>query len=180
MLLSISSEKNLNLKYIAPLLASLMASSGAFAGTPSFQPAVLDFGAVPVGSSATLSVNLRLASGSDRLRSIGINAAQVMTWATSFGDFQLSQGTCNAFGASGTPLSTMSNCNFSLTYSPTAPGKSTAVVTVTDHFDGHWGTMTVSATGLAPASVPTLSQWSLAGLSAMLAMAALVGMRRRP
>lgn len=84
----------LRLKVIAILLAGLVTISAAHAGDPRFTPSFLNFGIVPVGSSSTLTVNLDLASGSDTLRSLGINGFVDMTWATTYSDFQLNLGQC--------------------------------------------------------------------------------------
>lgn len=169
------------MKSISTLLIGLFAISVAHAGTPRFAPSSLNFGSVPVGSSATLPVDLDLASGSDRLRSLGVGGTVSMTWATTFGDFQLTPGTCNASGPTGSVLSPGTGCQFSLTYTPTAPGSVSAVVTVTDWRDGHWGNMAVTALAVpaTPASIPTLSEWGLIGMSSVLAMFGLARMRRR-
>lgn len=147
---------SLRLKPIAVLLIGLAANITAYAGTPRFAPSSLNFGVVPVGSSATLIVNLDLISGSDRLRSLGINGFVDMTWATTYSDFQLNLGTCNPAGPSGTPLASGTSCQFTLTYTPTTADGVNAVVTATDWWDGHWGNMAVTAGPLTlkPVTLP--------------------------
>ena len=127
----------LRLKVIAILLAGLVTISAAHAGDPRFTPSFLNFGIVPVGSSSTLTVNLDLASGSDTLRSLGINGFVDMTWATTYSDFQLNLGTCNPAGPGGTYLAPGTSCQFTLTYTPTTADGVNAFVTATDWWDGH-------------------------------------------
>jgi len=158
-------------------------SAGAAFANPRFTPATYDFGSVQVGSSATVTVFLDQDPGyPDHLRTLGIAAGTALTNATTFGDFTLDYGNCTfaANGPTGSPLTT--GCTFSLTYAPTTAGTANAVVTATDYQLGLWGTMAVSATAApasAPASIPTLSEWGLIGLSSLLAMFGLSRMRRR-
>lgn len=163
------------------LTAGLLATA-AHAGSPRFSPTTYNFGSVPIGSSATVNVDLDSASTFDRLRSLGIDAAINMTWSYTYGDFKITPGNCNPAGPTGTPMAQGLGCTFSLTYTPTHVGPVTAVVTVTDHNQGAWGWMNISATATpapAPASIPTLSEWGVIGLSSILAMFGIARMRRR-
>ena len=146
----------LRLKVIAILLAGLVTISAAHAGDPRFTPSFLNFGIVPVGSSSTLTVNLDLASGSDTLRSLGINGFVDMTWATTYSYFQLNLGACNPAGPGGTYLAPGTSCQFTLTYTPTTADGVNAFVTATDWWDGHWGNMAVTAGPLTlkPVTLP--------------------------
>lgn len=147
---------SLRLKSIAALLIGLAATSTVYAGIPRFAPSSLNFGIVPVGGSATIAVNLDLASGSDTLRSLGINGFVDMTWATTYSDFQLNLGTCNPAGPTGSLLAPGTSCQFTLTYTPTTADGVNAFVTATDWWDGHWGNMTVTAGALTlkPVTLP--------------------------
>lgn len=117
------------------------------------------------------------------LRSLGVDAVVNMTWVNSYGDFVLTPGTCVASGPGGSPLSVGGGCRFSLTYTPTAPGSVTAVVTATDWWNGHWGNMAITATGTpamaAPTSIPTLSEWGLIAASTLVGLFGLASMRNR-
>lgn len=167
----------------AALLACVGAVPMAHAGTPRFTPAGHDFGTVPIGGSATINISLDLAAGADSLRSLGIDAAPTLADTTTFGDFTLNHGNCvRSWIGTGTPLAPGVGCTFSLTYTPTSVGPAAAMVTATDWLDGHWGMMSLAATGAAapaPAAIPALSPWSILTLTGLLGVAGLVAHRRR-
>lgn len=169
------------MKIYSTLAATLLAGM-AHAGTPTFSPASIDFGNVQIGSSKSIQVVLGLSSSSDNLRTLGVDEARALTNSTAYKDFSLALDTCHYSGTdnSGSPLSTSTSCQFTLTYTPTSAGSTSAVVTATDYQQGHWGTANVSATANARAtSVPTLGEWSLIALSSLLAMFGLARSRRR-
>lgn len=172
------------MKIYATLAASLIAGM-AHAGTPTFSPALIDFGNVAVGTSKSIQVVLSLNSGADNLRTLGIDAASALTNSTVYEDFSLTLDTCHysTTNNSGSPLSTSDTCQFTLTYAPTSTGSANAVVTATDFQDGHWGNANVSASATpkvsAPSPVPTLGEWGLIALSSLLAMFGVARSRKR-
>ncbi len=143
--------------------------------SPRFAPASHNFGNVPLGRSATVTVFLDDTSF-DRLRSLGVGPTTASWYDSDSGDFHLQRGTC-VQGV--TPLSTGTGCTFSITYTPTSPGTTTTNAIASNNNAGSWGFMALSGTGVTPQPVPTVGGTALAALSALVAMAAALARRRR-
>jgi hypothetical protein len=107
-------------------------------------PTALVFGATAQGAT-TAAQNITLAN-------TGSGVINLKPFAIT-GDYAISADTCT-----GTPLSPTYSCTLSITFTPTAGGLRTGLLTVSDGTETH--TATLSGTGLSPAT-DTLSVTSL-------------------
>ncbi len=135
------------------LCAGLLAVCSAQAQTRAIRITPLngtDFGAVPIGSSHTLTFDVDMASGTDQLRSL----VQTLTPGDMWGGnpapgFALNLGGCSPGGGvpGGTSLGPGWGCRFTVTFTPTATGAVAPYVIATTHYAGVWATLPLTAAG---------------------------------
>lgn len=145
-----------------------------------------DYGTVAVGQSKTLSFNITSTSfPPETLRHVIQTSDIADGWgATPSPHFSLAMGTCNAqWDGTGSALSAP-GCRIDVTFAPTAAvGALNAYVIASNQNAGAWANLTLVAAAAAapvsPASIPTLSQWGMILMSAMLGLFAAWRMRGR-
>ena len=114
----------------------------------SLNPSSLTFGSAVAGTTA--------AAQSVTLTNIGSSPLRIAT-LTASGDFALDAGTTCSVS---TPVAAANTCTIAVTFTPTASGVRTGVVTITDNASGGSQTITLSGTGTAPGVMLTPSSLS--------------------
>ncbi len=176
------------------LVLSLSAHAQSIKVTP---VTVTTFGNVTVGSSATLQFDITdptfpAPGNAQYLRTLTQSTDPFdMFGAAPTPGFTLNLGTCvPAVGVAGTPLNSTTGCRFSITFAPSAPGAASTFIIATNEPSGIWdNTVELTGTGVAapvvpvvPAaatSIPTLSEWGMLFMSALLGLFAAMRLRRR-
>jgi hypothetical protein len=88
--------------------------------------------------------------------------------------FSVAQGTCGSL----TPtIAAGGSCALALTFAPTSAGAKSATLTITHDATG--SPTTVSLAGLSSTQIPTLSEWGMIALGALLLSTMIWTMRRR-
>ena len=114
-----------------------LTGNGTAAGV-SLNPSGLTFGSTVVGTTA--------AAQSVTLTNTGASSLSI-TALTASGDFALGAGTTCSIS---TPIAASGTCTIAVTFTPTANGTRSGVVTITDNASGGTQTVTLSGTGTAP------------------------------
>ncbi|MDP3230790.1 MAG: IPTL-CTERM sorting domain-containing protein [Acidovorax sp.] len=155
---------------------------------------VTTFGNVTVGSSATLQFDITdptfPAPGNNQYLRTLVQSTDAfdLFGATPAPGFTLNLGTCvPAVGVAGTPLNDTTGCRFSITFAPSAPGAASTFIVATNEPSGIWdNTVQLTGTGVAvpvvpvaATSIPTLSEWGMLFMSALLGLFAVMRLRRR-
>ena len=133
----------------ADAMLTEVAAGTAPAACAAFNPAVVNFGALPIGAPSP-PIDISLANGGDaNLHVTGVT----ITGADSAAFSQMNTCLVNS------PVAPGGNCGFAVTFTPSAVGVETATLQVAD--DGVGSPQTLTLTGTGASGEVTLSQTSL-------------------
>ena len=116
----------------------------------SFSPASLAFGSQTTGSTSTALATLLSNTGNAAL-----SLSSITLGGANPGDFTQTNDCLSSIPAS-------SNCSINVTFTPTAAGSRSASISVTDNAPGSPQTVSLTGTGLAPATTINISPTTLA------------------
>lgn len=133
----------------ADAVLTKVALGSAPAACAAFNPAVVNFGALPTGT-ASPPVNILLTNGGDA----NLNVSGVTITGANNADFS-QMNTC----LSNSPIAPGGNCGFAVTFTPSVVGTETAALQMADDGVGTPQTLTLAGTGAS--GEVTLSQTSL-------------------
>jgi len=133
----------------ADAMLTKVAAGTAPAACAAFNPAVVNFGALPTGTPSP-PVNILLTNGGDA----NLNVSGVTITGANSADFS-QINTC----LSNSPIAPGGNCGFAVTFTPAVVGVETAALQIAD--DGVGTPQTLTLTGTGTSGEVTLSQTSL-------------------